>query len=245
MDLDFQPENLPPRPEKGPSGPPTPPISPPPAHQAGPPPGPAPVSMVSNQPKPVDMPMHDSAIAGLPHMVAQTPAKKSRLPLIIAILAIVIAVVIAVVYVVRTRQASKTDTTTFSSTDTVPSFEEESSLGESTNSLPSSTTPAGRDAQRKQDVQQISTLLQAYFADNQTYPVSGEIDKLNVSSSILAKELVPKYTSKLPVDPLDPDFFYGYSSKDGKTYELSSRLEVSTDPQASLIGSKYLFVIKK
>lgn len=245
MDLDFQPENLPPKPAS-PAGGPVPPESPGlhPGEAAG---GPTP--MVSSQPaKPApttETPLHPATPVG---KGAQLPpldvAKKSKLPILIAIL--VVVVIIAAILIFLNLRRSSTDTS--GQYESLPSSlptEEVSQPTTNISTLPSSSTPAGRDAKRKEDIRTISTLATAYFADNQSYPISSSADKLNLTSSILAQALVPKYTAKLPADPLDPDFFYGYTSADGKGYELSARLEDSTDIEATLVGSKYLFVIKK
>lgn len=246
MDLDFQPENLPPKPasrqggpEKG-AMPPTP--QPAPASSQ-------PVSMVNPQPKAPDIPP-PASVEPHPGMIPNAPHKKSILPLIIIGAVVVIILVAALILIIRSRQSQITDTTSSVPSTSVPTFNDQSSLGATdssseTTTLPSSSTATGRDAKRKEDVRKISTLLAAYYADNQSYPAAPDLDKLNASNSVVGKALVPKYTSKLPVDPLDPDFFYGYTSKDGQTYELSARLESTTDSEATLVGSKYLFVIKK
>lgn len=260
MDLDFQPENAPPKPEKFGAPPPLPtsPIASAPAHEA--------VPMVGSQPKLAQTPIpptvnHQSAPQS---PFVPSTSKKSKLPLLIGLVVFIVIVFIIVFFVIKTRQKAEISTSSSTATTltTQPSFNDESSATTSTglssgsvdtsssssrggSTIPSTTTPSGRDAQRKEDIRKISTLLSAYYADNKIYPVSGELDKLNLSTSIVAKALVPKYVTKLPVDPLDPDFFYAYKSSDGKTYEISARIEDSTDSDATLIGSKYLFIIKK
>lgn len=242
MELDFQPENLPPKPEKSEDAK----VAPLGAQAS---PAATPVAMVSAQPKPHDLPpvtpLQESQNDDVHSMMPPARPKKSKLMLILGVLLLIIIIVIVVLLVFQARSKS-TQSTLTNQTDLSFPPTASTPLTDTTNStLPSASTSAGRDAQRKEDIRKISTLLAAYYADNQSYPISPSLDKLNELLSITAKALAPNYTAKLPVDPLEPDYFYAYKSVDGKSYELTARIEDSVDAEATLVGSKYLFILKK
>lgn len=222
MDLDFQP----PKPA---NQPPSPAFTPTPSDATTPVP---PISQA-----PTEEPKQVAPVPPLPPFPEPPARKRSRLPLLLGVLTLAAgaAVVVLVVVPLINQPSQPQPTPPPSSLLPAPSPQP----------LPSPTTPAGRDAQRKQDIQKIGELLAAYLADSQSYPVVPSKEKLNNSSSITVKALVPKYAANLPVDPIDPDYWYGYLSGDGKSYELSARLEDSSDPQAQLVGSKYLYFLKK
>jgi prepilin-type N-terminal cleavage/methylation domain-containing protein len=114
-----------------------------------------------------------------------------------------------------------------------------------------------RDAQRKNDLHQIKLLLEQYYNDHQRYPpiaaskcfapntLPNCYDFSYPKSTAWIPELVPGYTQKLPLDPINnnnfpwdlPDssprysYFYGDVSADGKHYDLGARLENPNDPQ--------------
>jgi len=99
-----------------------------------------------------------------------------------------------------------------------------------------------RDAKRKSDLGTIKMGLMAYHKDNGSYPVSSEIDKTNNQNGVLAKALVPNYLKSLPVDPQDPEKWYGYKS-DGKTFTLWSLLEDKTDPAGKQDGQYFKYIL--
>lgn len=72
------------------------------------------------------------------------------------------------------------------------------------------------DAQRKNDLEQIRTVLDTYYNDNNRYP--GQLS-----------QLIGDYLPKLPKDPLNKD--YCYQSDNGNSFILSTNLERSSDPQ--------------
>lgn len=80
-----------------------------------------------------------------------------------------------------------------------------------------------RDAIRKADLNNLAYALEKYFADKNAYPISSDTIKTNQLSA-LKDALVPDYLQSLPIDPLDPDYWYGYNS-DGFTYHLTSIIE--------------------
>lgn len=102
------------------------------------------------------------------------------------------------------------------------------------------TTYAGvqdraRDAQRKSDITAIQKALELYHIDHGAFPacsnspyVSGDPRGSCYSSSPgLVSALVPRYTSELPVDPINSTeyryrYFYGSKKTSDTTYAASS-----------------------
>lgn len=103
-------------------------------------------------------------------------------------------------------------------------------------------TIEARDATRKKDLGIIKSALESYHKDNNSYPVSLSIDKTNNPNGVLAKALVPKYLSSLPVDPNDPTYWYGYTS-DGKSFTLWSLLENTSDPEGKRDGNYVKYIV--
>jgi hypothetical protein len=97
------------------------------------------------------------------------------------------------------------------------------------------------DQQRKADLASIKEALEKYKLDNGSYPVSSTTDKTNDPSGVLMKTLVPKYLATLPVDPADPQYYYGYKSADGATFELTCVIENANDVEATKVGNIYLY----
>jgi len=96
------------------------------------------------------------------------------------------------------------------------------------------------DAKRKQDVRSILTALEVYKSDNQAYPKSDQILKLNEKGNIIESALVPKYMLALPTDPKE-GWYYGYKS-DGSRCSVSARLENANDPDGQLINGIPLYI---
>lgn len=99
-----------------------------------------------------------------------------------------------------------------------------------------------RDAQRKSDLKKLQTALELYKADHATYPIATQQTKTNDPANLLRPLVDSRFLVKLPVDPLDPQYFYGYTS-DGTTYELSSILEDLDDPIGVKRGSYTVQII--
>ncbi len=78
------------------------------------------------------------------------------------------------------------------------------------------TTPAGRDAQRKQDLNEIAVALGAYYAERNAYPEN-------------LAELTTQYLERIPTDPSYPQFDYRYRREDSG-FILTSVLEQDDDP---------------
>lgn len=98
------------------------------------------------------------------------------------------------------------------------------------------------DAKRKTDLINIRLALEFYSSENGGYPISMNAVKLNDANSSAYKALI-KYTSSSSLkDPKDPDFFYLYKS-DGKSFEISARLENDKDPDC-VISSEGFCIYK-
>jgi type II secretory pathway pseudopilin PulG len=96
-----------------------------------------------------------------------------------------------------------------------------------------------RDLKRKQNLNSIKEALDTYKQDNNQFPLSEQISKTNDPSTVLSV-LVPNYLKKLPVDPNDPNNYYGYTSN-GNTYTLTSILDNHIDLEAVKTGNYYLY----
>ena len=105
------------------------------------------------------------------------------------------------------------------------------------------TSEALRDSQRKSDLASIAKALESYYAVNKKYPTSTKTEKITQTGGVLGSALVPRYITSLPIDPLDPTYYYGYES-DGKSYTLSAILEDKNDKDGKTVGSKYLYFLK-
>lgn len=104
------------------------------------------------------------------------------------------------------------------------------------------TTPESRDTKRKSDLANIAKALDSYRTNTGQYPISAN-EKISSSAGTLYKSLVPNYITLLPLDPLDPNYYYGYDS-DGRSYTLSAVLEDSNDSDGRKIGNKNIYFLK-
>lgn len=86
------------------------------------------------------------------------------------------------------------------------------------------------DAKRKADLVIISALLQNYKNINGEYPISPSLAKLNQNNNEVVGKM--KSVSSSVVIPIDPKLgnYYGYTSVDGKSFELTAQLENLNDP---------------
>lgn len=106
---------------------------------------------------------------------------------------------------------------------------------------PSVVSALSGDTKRKADADAILAALTQYKTANGSYPVSGELLKLNTSGNIIETALVPTYLAALPTDPT-ADWYYAYKSANGQQCSLSARLESSTDASGQLINGVYLYL---
>ncbi|MBN1162673.1 prepilin-type N-terminal cleavage/methylation domain-containing protein [Patescibacteria group bacterium] len=85
-----------------------------------------------------------------------------------------------------------------------------------------------RDAQRKKDLNTISSVLEWYFADHREYPSN-------------QNDLIPNYINVLPRDPLsDVSYLYDsetYISPARSSYVLVAEMEISTSADDSYCGN--------
>lgn len=76
-----------------------------------------------------------------------------------------------------------------------------------------------RDAKRIADVNQTRTAAELFFDDNGQYPQQATFAGLSA-------DLVPKYLTLLPADPLNnPPFVYGYAYNSKTKYQIWAVLE--------------------
>lgn len=104
------------------------------------------------------------------------------------------------------------------------------------------TTSESRDIKRKSDLANIAKALDSYQTNTGQYPISAN-EKISSSAGTLYKSLVPNYITLLPIDPLDPTYYYGYDS-DGRSYTLSAVLEDTNDSDGRKIGNKNIYFLK-
>lgn len=111
-------------------------------------------------------------------------------------------------------------------------------------SLSESANLKARDAERKADLATIKAALELWKSDRGSYPQTGEVStKTNDNKSTLSTLVDQGYLTKLPVDPSDPTYYYGYKSVDGSGYELWSILEDQSDTQGVARGSYFIYSI--
>lgn len=107
--------------------------------------------------------------------------------------------------------------------------------------LASSDTIVTGDNKRKADLATIAKALEKYYSSNNSYPKVSGVEKI-YSSGVLYSALVPKYLETMPLDPNNPNNYYGYES-DGESYSLSSVLEDLTDKTGTQVGKNYLYIL--
>jgi type II secretory pathway pseudopilin PulG len=95
---------------------------------------------------------------------------------------------------------------------------------------------------RKSDLANIAKALDNYRTNTGQYPVSSGSEKIS-STGNLYKSLVSDYITQLPIDPLDPTYYYGYES-DNTNYTLSAILEDTSDSDGRKVGSKNIYFLK-
>jgi type II secretion system protein G len=104
-----------------------------------------------------------------------------------------------------------------------------------------------RDAKRKQDIVQVRTALEGYFADNGSYPLPGNgqwwggtsavscatVNGTVSGASAYIQGLTPTYIPTLPVDPSPAANCNGYLyHSDGVSYKLLSYQTPESYPSA-------------
>lgn len=109
-------------------------------------------------------------------------------------------------------------------------------------SQPATEEAKSRDIQRKHDLADLQAALEQYKKDHGGYPAIGGGEVQPSSNITLFNLLVPKYLSKMPVDPLNTTYYYAYNVIETGSivtgYYLRSILEDHADAQA-LVGGLY------
>lgn len=108
---------------------------------------------------------------------------------------------------------------------------------------------ATRDRQRKEDLKLIKEALAKYKQEKGQYPINETIISTGDKDNLLVRELSSRgYLATLPIDPLDSTqgvtYYYGYQSKDGKTFELSCLLENINDTEGKKLGEYLIYTLK-
>ncbi len=106
-----------------------------------------------------------------------------------------------------------------------------------------------RDAKRKSDLKQISTAMEMYMANNDSYPVVGTCGNDGIIANSTNNHICSgssltdgsnTYLANIPADPKDDaTYFYEYQSGDTSTYCIQVSLEKSTNVFMCKNGSCY------
>lgn len=225
MDLDFANNQQPANPAQAPGTPPpaqpTPPAQTPNVPQ-NPPPGSVPPPPPGLTPPGPAVPPPPPAAPSYAQPVEESGSRGLIIIVIVGLLIVIGGVVGYLVY--RNSQASPTPKNVITPDNTTTGIDPQIS---------------NRDSQRKGDLAKLQQYLELYFADNKSYPLSKNFQKLNDTASLIYTSLVPRYASTggVPVDPLDPVYWYGYRSVDGTTYELTAQLENLSDTEGIVSDS--------
>jgi len=100
-----------------------------------------------------------------------------------------------------------------------------------------------RDKQRIFDLNSISKMLKRYKEENGIYPVSYTSAKLNENNQVTRKIKSTSENMDIPFDPNDPKYYYGYQSANGKSFELTARLENLEDKDCEVINNMCIYKI--
>lgn len=83
------------------------------------------------------------------------------------------------------------------------------------------------ELERGNDLLNIITALRIYkdYSENGKYPISKNISRLNDKNSYIYKEFIEYIDEKYLIDPKNPEFYYGYRSFNGESYEIFIKSE--------------------
>lgn len=98
-----------------------------------------------------------------------------------------------------------------------------------------------RDTQRLKDLQDLKTALENYKKDVGSYPSVFGTEQTGASATLI-NALVPKYITKVPIDPTKITYWYGYTS-DGSTFIIRSVAEDTANSAAKRGGTFYYFEV--
>ena len=105
-----------------------------------------------------------------------------------------------------------------------------------------------RDTKRKADLAEMKKILQFYYSTNGRYPPAGSCAYgtncyvFSTAGDDWIPALIPGYTDRLPIDPRNNadgpwtvatenySYSYGNLTSDGQSYDLTARLENTSDP---------------
>jgi hypothetical protein len=110
----------------------------------------------------------------------------------------------------------------------------------------SSSQVEERDQQRKDLLYTLTYFLKNYYKNYNEYPITKNLEKVKNPDSNLYKTFMSSIVgnkSKILLDPKDPEYWYGYKS-DGKTYELTARLENLEDESCATQNGVCLYKCK-
>jgi len=108
----------------------------------------------------------------------------------------------------------------------------------SNQNIVSPSAAAARDNRRKSDLNQLQLALEMYYNTKGSYPVS-EQTSMSTQEGFLNELVSEGIIASVPQDPKAGEgWYYGYRS-DGKSYELSARLENTSDPACQMTSSGY------
>ena len=82
-----------------------------------------------------------------------------------------------------------------------------------------------RDIQRISDLGIISAMLEYCKTKTGIYPLSHTTSKLNEDNHVVNAIRFANDNISIPVDSKDPEYYYGYKSLNGESFELTARLE--------------------
>ena len=121
------------------------------------------------------------------------------------------------------------------------SLKKETEFKEETESVSESKR---RDTERKKNLAEIAEALANYYQTNGRYPeYSG---KIKIEEHTPFQEELAPYLSQPRewdlIDPQHPDFYYAYISN-GENFELTARLEDTSDPEGHLVGTYWIYFV--
>jgi len=91
-----------------------------------------------------------------------------------------------------------------------------------------------RNEKRQIDMLAIQAALEKAYDDDNVYPESAEILDLSKPDTEVY-EVLSRYLKEVPVDPLSPDYYYGYYCTGGEQYELTAIQETEKEPQVIML----------
>ncbi|MCK5122963.1 MAG: hypothetical protein KAQ87_02340 [Candidatus Pacebacteria bacterium] len=91
-----------------------------------------------------------------------------------------------------------------------------------------------RDLERVSDLEFISTMVENYKMKTGSCPLSQTIVRLNENNSVVDEIKSANEDINIPIDSKYPEYYYGYKSSDGETFELTAQFENTADSRCEL-----------